>query len=161
MIGLLGRYSFDTCSLIQIEQRPGGAQAARVIWDALIGPDLVWRIQLVETVFDELAAKPDVVERYLKPLRATQVCVPRSEFSYGEMERNLIDVRNDFPRMSKRRQERERADSLIVAHARTVSGITVVTDERASGLQGIPAACRRYGVECIDLEEFLRRESVI
>ena len=161
MTGSPGRYSFDTCSLIRIEQRPDGARAARAIWDALIGPALVWRIQLVETVFDELAAKPDIVERYLKPFRREQVCVPRSEFSYGLMERNLVEVRNAFPRMSKRRQGRERSDSFIVAHARTIAGTTIVTEESPRHRGNIPAACRYYGIECINLEEFLRRESLI
>jgi len=63
--------------------------------------------------------------------------------------------------MPCRRRGRERADAWIIAHARTAPDTIAVTEESARRGGNIPAACRCYEVECIDLEEFLRRESVI
>lgn len=160
MSGFGSRYSFDTCSLIGIDHTAPGPAAAELRWAAFTGPALAWRVQIVEAVFDELAVKPDIVSRHLQPFRDKQMCVPRSEFAYGRLEDNLARVRSDFPQMAKRRQNRERADSLIVAHALTLGGIIVVTDESPVGRQKIPAVCRHYGIECIDLRRFLEMEGL-
>lgn len=160
MNGFGSRYSFDTCSLIGIDHTAPNLIAAELRWVAFTGPALVRRGQIVEAVFNELNAKPDIVSRHLQPFRDKQMCVPRSEFAYGRLEGYLARVRSDFPLMAKRRQNRERADSLIVAHALTLGDIIVVTDESPVGRQKIPAVCRHYGIECINLDRFLEMEGM-
>ena len=153
------RYSFDSSALIGIGQRP--ASIATAFWAALSAAELSRRAVIIELVLDELSAKPDEVFERMAALRGTVAFVPSSAFRAGSLARSLDEVKAEFPRMSRRRRGRERADAWIIAHARTVPGTVVVTEESARRGGNIPAACRRYGVECIDLEEFLRRESVI
>lgn len=153
------RYSFDSSALISIGNAP--AETAAPFWAGLSSPGLRQRVLVIELVLDELSAKPDEVFERIAALRGTVAFVPSSVFRAGSLARSLDEIKAEFPRMSRRRRGRERADAWIVAHARTAPGTVVVTEESPRHRGNIPAACRCYGVECIDLEEFLRRESLI
>ena len=153
------RYSFDSSALISIDQRP--AATAPAFWAALSAMAADGRAIIIGLVLDELSAKPDEVFRRTAALRGTLAFVPSSAFRTSLLAGSLDEVKADFPRMSRRRRGRERADAWIVAHARTTPGTIVVTEESTYKPNNIPAACRHYGIECINLEEFLRRESLI
>ena len=153
------RYSFDSSALIGIDQRPAATAAA--FWAALSAMAADGRAIIIELVLDELSAKPDEVFRRTAALRGTRAFVPSAAFRTGSLARSLDEVKADFLRMSRRRRGRERADAWIVAHARTTPSTIVMTEESTRTSNKIPAACRHYGVECINLEEFLRRESLI
>lgn len=153
------RYSFDSSALIGIDQRPSATASA--FWAALSAMAADGRAIIIGLVLDELSAKPDEVFRRTAALRGTLAFVPSSAFRTGLLAGALDEVKAEFPRMSRRRRGRERADAWIVAHARATPGTIVVTEESTRKPNKIPAACRRYGVECINLEEFLRRESLI
>ena len=153
------QYSFDTSALIGIGQRPAATTAA--FWTALSTAGRTGRAIIIELVLDELSAKPDEVFERTAALRDTAVFIPLSAFRAGPLARSLDEVKATFWRMSRQRRGRERADPWIVAHARIAPNTTVVTEESPRHNANIPAACRAYGIECVDLDEFLRRESLI
>ena len=155
------RYSFDTSSLIRLTRRGLDAPVHDAVWRALGGDAEAFQVRIIEHVFNEIDVKVDVVAERVARLRTPSILVPGSLFTEGEMSRLLAEVQREYLRMSSTNKGRERADSWIVAHARFEQDITVVTEESPRHRGNIPAACRRYGVECIDLEEFLRRESLI
>ena len=153
------QYSFDTSALIGIGQRPAATAAA--FWTALSTAGRTGRVVIIELVLDELSAKPDEVLERTAALRGTVMFVPLSAFRTGPLARSLDEVKATFWRMSRQRRGRERADPWIVAHARTTPNTVVVTEESPRRNANIPAACRAYGIECINLDEFLRRESLV
>lgn len=155
------RYSFDTSSLISLTRRGLDAPAHDAVWRALGGDAGAFGVRIVEHVFNEIGVKVDAVAERVARLRTSAILVPGPVFEEGELSRLLAEVQREYPRMSGANKGRERADSWIVAHARHERDTTVVTEESPRHSGNIPAACRRYGVECIDLEEFLRRESLI
>ena len=155
------RYSFDTSSLIRLTRRGLDALVHDAVWRALGDDAGAFQVRIVEHVFNEINVRVDVVAERVARLRTPSILVPGSLFTEGEMSRLLSEVQREYPRMSGTNKRRERADSRIVAHARFERNTTVVTEESPRHSGNIPAACRRYGVECINLEEFLRRESLI
>ena len=155
------RYSFDTSSLIRLSRRGLDAPVHDAVWRALGSDARTFQVRIVEHVFNEIGVRVDVVAERVARLRTPSILVPGSMFKEGEPSQLLAEVQREYPRMSSANKGRERADSWIVAHARFEHGTTIVTEESPRRSANIPAACRRYGVECINLEEFLRRESLI
>ena len=60
---------------------------------------------------------------------------------------------------SKARQGRVDADPYLVAKARTATVAALVTEESqdAAKTDRLPAVCRRFGIDCIDLDEMIFR----
>ena len=61
--------------------------------------------------------------------------------------------------VSKARQGKVDADPYLVAKARTVAIAALVTEESqdAAKTDRLPAVCRRFGIDCIDLDEMIFR----
>lgn len=155
------RYSFDASSLIRLARSGLDAPAQNAVWRAIGGDAGTFQVRIVEHVFNEIGVKADAVAERVALLRTSEILVPVSAFEACKLSEMLAEVRREYPRMSGANKGRERADSWIVAHARFERDTTVVTEESPRRNAGIPAACRAYGIECINLDEFLRRESLI
>lgn len=52
------------------------------------------------------------------------------------------------------------ADPFVIAAAKDSGGRVVTLESPTAGGARIPAACRDFGVDCIDLENFLEREGL-
>ncbi len=52
------------------------------------------------------------------------------------------------------------ADPFVIAAAKNLEGQVVTLESPTAGGARIPAACKDFGVECIDLEQFLEREGL-
>jgi hypothetical protein len=52
------------------------------------------------------------------------------------------------------------ADPFVIAAGKISGGRVVTLESQTAEGARIPAACRDYGVKCIDLEQFLERESL-
>ena len=52
------------------------------------------------------------------------------------------------------------ADPFVIATAKNSGGRVVTLESPTAGGARIPAACIDFGVECIDLEQFLEREGL-
>lgn len=61
--------------------------------------------------------------------------------------------------VSKARQGKVDADPYLVAKARTVAIAALVTEESqdAAKTDRLPAVCRQFGIDCIDLDEMIFR----
>lgn len=154
-------YAFDTSSLITIHRQVPSGPSRDAIWRALGEREGSFSVRIVEPVFVEIAQKQDETAARLERLIAEGCLVTADEFREPGLAGSLDEVRRAHPRMSRRRKQRNRADAWIVAYALFVPNTTVVTEESPRRNANIPAACRAYGIECIDLDEFLRRESLI
>lgn len=154
-------YAFDTSSLITIRRQVPAGPSRDAIWRALGEREGSFSVRIVEPVFVEIAQKQDETAARLARLAAEGCLVTADEFREPVLESSLQEVRRAYPRMSRQRKRRNRADAWIVAYARAERGTIVVTEESPRRNANIPAACRAYGIECINLDEFLRRESLI
>jgi hypothetical protein len=52
------------------------------------------------------------------------------------------------------------ADPFVIAAAKELGGRVVTLESPTAGGARIPAACREFGIECIDLENFFEREGL-
>lgn len=50
------------------------------------------------------------------------------------------------------------ADPFVIASARVKEGIVVTQESSPPNAAKIPNVCQHYGIDCIDLEEFMERE---
>ena len=78
-----------------------------------------------------------------------------------EVQKKVTDILHDFPTMIKLKSTgNSNADPFLIATAE-IEGAIIVTDERlgdeSTGDYHIPNVCRRYGIECITLNDFLDR----
>ena len=69
----------------------------------------------------------------------------------------LAEIIDQFPKMSGIGARGERADPYLVCLGWAGSYI-VVTEESPDAHDRIPAACKYYGVECINLAQLIERE---
>lgn len=148
------RYAIDACSLINAAKNYSLKKSTFApLWDkvqAMIEAGVL--ISTVE-VRDELKDE-DLVE-WSK--RNGQLFLPLTE----EVQRKTVDVLRDFPTMIKMKSTgNSNADPFLIATA-SIEGATVISDERlgdeSTGDYHIPNVCRRYGICCITLNDFLDR----
>lgn len=74
------------------------------------------------------------------------------------------EISADYPKLIDKNREKD-ADPFVIAHAQE-RGAVVVTQERAlqqprrQEIRKIPNVCQRLGIKCINLVDFMRRESM-
>lgn len=148
-------YVIDTCSLLALTETypkdvfPG-------VWDKV--DEMIDDGVLIscDDVLEELASKDDDVLAWAKArshiFKELDDPIQVSAIEILQTHANLVDVKNN----------KSSADPFLVATARVYGG-TVVTEENFSGgpeKSKIPDVCRDYEIDCIDLLDMLRRESL-
>lgn len=125
------------------------------------------RMQLLDRVLDELRRNADgdtadtetfrrAVEHLRAWRRAPATLRTKGNLTPVEVE-YLRDIIAQFPKMSSIGMLGERADPYLVCIG-LAGGYVVVTEESPGKPHGIPAACARFGVECISLADLIERE---
>ena len=148
------RYAIDTCALINASKNYSLKKTTfNPIWQKVT--DMIAKGALISTseVRDEL--KDDDLVEWSK--KNDPLFLPLTE----EVQKKLTDILHDFPTMIKLKSTgNSNADPFLIATAE-IEGAIIVTDERlgdeSTGDYHIPNVCRRYGIECITLNDFLDR----
>ena len=150
----MDRYAIDACSLINAAKNYNLKKSAFVpIWKKIT--EMIAAGTLISTIEVRDELKDDDLLEWTK--RNDQLFLPLTE----EVQRKATDILRDYPTMIKMKSSgNSNADPFLIATA-TIAGATVVSDERlgdeSSGDYHIPNVCRRYGLACITLHDFLDR----
>ena len=148
------RYAIDTCALINASKNYSLKKTTfNPIWQKVT--DMIAKGALISTseVRDEL--KDDDLVEWSK--KNDTLFLPPTE----EVQKKVTVILHDFPTMIKLKSTgNSNADPFLIATAE-IEGAIIVTDERlgdeSTGDYHIPNVCRRYGIECITLNDFLDR----
>lgn len=143
-------YLIDSSSWFNIDLRTDREE----IWNNIYRLITERRIVVCSGVFDEIHNSP-VYER-LKLHEATlrDGDIESTDLEYLQL---VGRITRDHPTMSRARSRKFAADPYVVALAK-LQGYTVVADEsneRAN--RKIPGACRKLGVCCLTLDEFVEK----
>lgn len=88
---------------------------------------------------------------------------PATKFINEKVEENVIllvkEIVNNHPDLVDPLNPRDQADPYLIAYAK-VHNLTVITYENPKSPKKIPAICKTMDVDCINLDEFLERESL-
>ena len=148
------RYAIDTCSLVNAAKNYSLKKSTfSPVWERI--NDLISEGLLISTTEVKEEIKDDDLLEWSK--RNDQMFHPLTE----EVQIKATDILRGFPTMIKMKSTgNSNADPFLIATAMLEDAI-IVTDERlgdeATGDYHIPNVCRRYGVECITLNDFLDR----
>ncbi len=148
----MGKYAIDACSLINAAKNYSLKKTTFApIWEKVT--DMITSGALISTVEVRDELKDDDLVEWSK--RNDQLFLPLSE----EVQRKATDVLREFPTLIKMKSTgNSSADPFLIATA-ALEGATIVSDERpgdeSSGDYHIPNVCRRYGIDCITLNDFL------
>ena len=148
------RYAIDACSLINAAKNYSLKKSTfSPVWERVT--DLISEGLLISTVEVKEELRDDDLVEWSK--RNDQLFHPLTE----EVQTKATDVLRDFPTMIKMKSTgNSNADPFLIATA-VLEGAIIVSDERlgdeTTGDYHIPNVCRRYGIECITLNDFLDR----
>ena len=148
------RFAIDACSLINAAKNYSLKKSTfSPVWERVT--DLISEGLLISTVEVKEELRDDDLVEWSK--RNDQLFHPLTE----EVQAKATDVLRDFPTMIKMKSTgNSNADPFLIATA-VLEGAIVVSDERlgdeTTGDYHIPNVCRRYGIECITLNDFLDR----
>lgn len=152
----------DTSSLVEIEQGERPAAERDDMWQMVVDLLEAERVRLLDIVWEELHrnAEDEYFGRVLQRLRGYN----RARFklaakpSLTPMDlQHFADITARYPKMSGIGARGERADPYLVCLGRA-GGYVIVTEESPLFDDRIPAACKHYDVECINLAQMVERE---
>jgi hypothetical protein len=116
-----------------------------------------------EIVFNEIChdkKKPDALAKWLLPKRTN--FIDTSDFQIQQ----LPDILKNFPKLIDPNQEKEQADPWLIAmlielknNLEMFSSDTkyiLVSNENKNSTIKLPAACKYYGIDCINMFEFFQ-----
>ena len=146
------RYAIDACSLINAAKNYNLKKNVFIpIWKTI--SEMRREATLISTaeVRDEL--KDDDLIEWSK--KNDQLFLPLTE----EVQKRTMAILRDFPTLIKMKSTgNSNADPFLIATA-DIEGAAIISDERlgdeSTGDFHIPNVCRKYGIECITLSDFL------
>ncbi len=151
-------YVFDSSPLIDLFRHYYRTRSPSLwtAFDAMVTQD---RITSTREVFNELNARGDDLAAWCAENRQQVFITP----SVQELDfvREIFEVRH-FQSMIRRKARLQGslvADPFVIARATCLENGCVVTTEKYSpNAAKIPNVCEHFGVDCINLEEFMERE---
>ena len=167
-------HSFDASSFVWAGRRFFPQYPRDVfpsVWKALAREIQGDSVFICQEAFDETAGgdQDDDLAKWLRERRAQKAdCVRKSNTAALNQAAEIIAR---FPGLPDKDRELD-ADPYIIAHAIVAGGAAVVTQEIPKNigqhghktpdnqLSRIPDVCKRLGIECMDLSEFMRRKGM-
>ena len=146
------RYAIDACSLINAAKNYNlKKNVFSPVWETIAAMIREGTLISTSEVRDEL--KDDDLMEWSK--KNDQLFLPLTE----EVQKRTMAILRDFPTLIKMKSTgNSNADPFLIATA-DIEGATIVSDERlgdeSTGDFHIPNVCRKYGIECITLSDFL------
>ena len=148
----MARYAIDACSLINAAKNYSLKKTTfSPIWEKI--KDMINSGNLVSTVEVREELKDDDLVEWSK--RNDSLFLPLTE----EIQKKTTSILRDFPTMIKMKSSgNSNADPFLIATAALEDAI-IVSDERlgseSTGDYRIPNVCKKYGIKCITLNDFL------
>lgn len=143
-------YCFDSSALMHAATRAYPIEVFASFWDRFTQAVESGLVIAPDEVLEEVARKDDGLHAWCKLHR--ELFVPLTE----DVQAAALEVAALVPSLVDLQKGRGQADPFVVALAK-VRGAAVVTEEHSKPTKPkIPDACRRFGVRCISLLEFLR-----
>ena len=148
------KYAIDACALINAAKHYSLKKSTfNPLWDTI--EEMIVDGTLISTIEVREELKDDDLVAWSK--RYDQLFLPLTE----DVQKQATVVLRDFPTLIKMKSTgNSNADPFLIATA-TLESAIVVSDERlgdeSTGDYHIPNVCRRYGIECISLSDFLER----
>jgi hypothetical protein len=144
-------YAIDSCALIDLEER----EDANLLWPLLRPLIVERRVQTVPMVMTELQNVRPAVVRRLKSVRAQLVYNNVAQLT------RLAGIYSDrYRHMSRPNHVYTEADPWLLAFAKEEDRI-VVTNEKPKRNRHMPDVCKKEGIDCKTLDEFLLMENLV
>ena len=143
-------YLIDSSAWFNIDLRPDRDE----VWRNIYGLISEKRIVVSTEIFDEIR-NSTIYDR----LRLHEAALKEGDLGSTDLEylQLIGKITREHPSMSRARSRKFAADPYVIALAK-LQGYTVVADEsNARPNRKIPGACRKYGVCCLTLPEFIER----
>ena len=148
-------FSFDSSSLIHAWNRAYRPTNFPSFWNFLEQAINAGVVVASVEVLNELSKKDDAVYEWCKRVSG-QLCVDIDD----EQQEHLQHVMGTYPRLVDTVKGRSGGDPFVIALARVRLGEIAVVSEEDFGRREsprIPDVCEAFELECIELDEFLRR----
>ncbi len=143
-------YCFDSSALMHAATRAYPIEVFTSFWERFTLAVETHLVIAPDEVMEEVARKDDGLHAWCKLHRELFVALTE------DVQAAALEVAAVVPTLVDLKKGRGQADPFVVALAR-VRGATVVTEEHAKPTAPkIPDACRRFGIRCINLLEFIR-----
>jgi len=155
-------YVVDTSSLIEMKDKyPKDVSLFKPVWENVEKLCRESRLVMSE-VLKEIDQGDDELKRWSKSRRKIFIKPNKSQFD------KISEILSKFPFLAKPERPGPNADPWIIALAveknyEEQKGLfpkkyIVVTEESKTKQDRIPAVCRNYNIECVNLIELFRRE---
>lgn len=152
---LVSKYVIDTCSLTKM-RHTYPIDVFPTAWEKLSSLSESGTLISAEDVLEELKAFDDEILKWAQD---------QSNFFYpldGHVQKLATRILTEHPGLLDLKKNKSSGDPFIVATA-MYTGCILVTEEKFSNSPTrpkIPNVCKALGIECINLVEMFRRESL-
>ena len=142
-------YIIDACALIDASKNyPLGKKTFQSIWDKIAEMFEEGTLMSSAEIFDEVKDKD--ISEWLKSYKSCFIPIDES------IQKTTKEILDKFPNMiniNKNKKSSSNGDPFLIATAIEKQGI-VVTNEK-NGLNKIPAVCKSFNIESINLLQFI------
>ena len=156
-------YVIDTSSLIEMKDKyPRDVSLFKPVWENVEKLCREGRLITSIEVLKEIEQGDDELKRWLKSRRKIFIKPNKSQFA------KISEILSKFSFLAKPGKPGPNADPWVIALAvekndEEQKGLfpnkyIVVTEESKTKIDKIPAVCKNYNIECINLIELFRRE---
>lgn len=149
---MMGKYAIDACSLINAAKNYNLKKSIfNPLWETI--EDMIEDGTLISTIEVRDELKDDDLVAWCK--KNNQLFLPLTE----KVQKQATIILRDFPTLIKMKSSgNSNADPFLIATA-AIEDATIISDERLGDEKTrdyhIPNVCRKYGIECITLNDFL------
>lgn len=156
-------YLMDTSALIALDIRFKRENPVfTAVWEEiedLVAHGCIKTLDFVEEEVNSYEGKEEFVKIWVKKWRKLLV-VETDEDVFAEAIPIInTEYSSGFFDAKKQAEGKEEADPYIIAYCK-IHKVTLVTDESFVKLNKIPAVCKKNGVDCISIYEFLNRRGL-
>ncbi|HVI69278.1 MAG TPA: DUF4411 family protein [Magnetospirillaceae bacterium] len=158
-------YVFDSSIFINLNRiNEHSIEIPKDVWDKLDELMTAERIISQRYVYEEVVMNsktPDKVSAWLAPKKAYFFKENAEQIAF------MIEVIQKYPKLINPNNEKEQADPWLVALARDKNLIepeksfVLVTQENPNKTVNLPAACKEYGIETINLRQFFNEVGIV
>lgn len=125
-------------------------------WDKFIKPHCDKEKILVQReIYDEILKKDDKLKKWFKEC---DISIVETDV---EITKEVAKINNKFPNLTKESKGRSLADPFVIAIAKLRNATVVTMEHEGTELKPkIPYVCKKLGVKCIDLYQFIKKNKV-
>lgn len=151
-------YVIDTSALIRLDLTfKKEIPIFTAIWDEiedLIRQGCFKTIDFVEQEINDYEGKEDFLKKWVKTWKKHLVVNTDAASFNAAIPIINREYNTGFLNASKQAEGKEEADPYLIGYCQ-VHNCVLITDENKTKLNKIPAVAKRYGIECIDVYDFM------